>query len=52
MAGHPLILFSGMGADERVFAPQLEAFRTLTVPRWVPPRKDETLPHYGARVAK
>jgi pimeloyl-ACP methyl ester carboxylesterase len=47
----PLILFSGMGADERVFAPQAGAFPNLLVPRWIVPAGDETLACYGRRLA-
>ena len=48
----PLILFSGMGADERVFAPQVEALGNVIVPKWLPPRPDETLCAYGQRLAE
>ena len=48
----PLVFFSGMGADERVFAPQREAFPTLRVPRWIKPGKRETLANYAARMAR
>jgi pimeloyl-ACP methyl ester carboxylesterase len=52
MADHtPLILFSGMGADERVFAPQREAFPNLVVPPWIAPLPSETLALYAARFA-
>jgi pimeloyl-ACP methyl ester carboxylesterase len=47
----PLILLSGMGADERVFAAQLEAFPNLTVPTWIPPVGDESLAQYARRFA-
>jgi pimeloyl-ACP methyl ester carboxylesterase len=53
MQGDPsLILFSGMGADDRVFGPQREAFPHLIVPTWPAPRPDDTLPAYAARLAK
>lgn len=48
----PLIFFSGMGADERVFAPQHDAFPQLIVPRWIDPSEGETLPAYAARIAR
>jgi pimeloyl-ACP methyl ester carboxylesterase len=48
----PLILLSGMGADERVFAPQREAFHHLMVPRWIMPQADESLASYGQRLAR
>jgi hypothetical protein len=47
----PLILFSGMGADERVFGPQRDAFPELIVPRWIPALPGETLADYAARFA-
>ena len=47
----PIILFSGMGADERMFAKQLAELPNLTVPRWLPPKRDETLRHYARRMA-
>src|SRR5687767_7745630 len=47
----PLILLSGMGADERVFAPQLQAFPQLVVPKWIEPKADESLASYAARFA-
>ena len=51
MSHVPLILFSGMGADERVFAPQKAAFPHLFVPPWAPPVAGESLPSYAARLA-
>jgi pimeloyl-ACP methyl ester carboxylesterase len=48
----PLILFSGMGADERVFRPQMLAFPEIVVPAWITPDADESLACYAARVAK
>ena len=47
----PLILFSGMGADERVFEPQRRAFPHLIVPRWITPDPEESLPAYAQRLA-
>ena len=41
-----------MGADERVFAPQREAFPSLIVPEWIPPKKNESLAAYAARMAE
>lgn len=46
-----LILLPGLGADQRVFGPQLEAFGQLEVPAWLPPEPVETLPQYAARMA-
>jgi pimeloyl-ACP methyl ester carboxylesterase len=48
---HPLILLSGMGADHRVFLPQLKAFANLIVPKWIEPQPRETLKGYAARMA-
>ena len=48
----PLILLAGMGADERCFAPQREAFEQLIIPRWIEPHRDESLPDYAARFAR
>lgn len=52
MTDVPLILFSGMGADERVFAPQKAAFPHLIVPRWLPPTHRESLSSYAARLVR
>lgn len=41
-----------MGADERVFARQREAFPELVVPRWVEPNGGESLAQYGRRMAR
>lgn len=48
----PLILLSGMGADERVFAPQMAAFPHLVVPKWLEPVAGETLSAFGKRMAE
>lgn len=47
----PLILLSGMGADERVFSPQKAAFDNLTVPEWLEPLPRESLAAYAKRMA-
>jgi pimeloyl-ACP methyl ester carboxylesterase len=47
-----LILFPGLGADHRLLEPQLAAFPQLIVPPWIPPRKNESLPSYAARMAE
>lgn len=47
----PLILFSGMGADARLFKLQAPHFPQLIVPDWLPPEPKETLPEYGKRMA-
>ncbi len=46
-----LILLPGVGADTRLFEPQREAFPDLVVPDWLPPESEESLPHYGTRMA-
>jgi pimeloyl-ACP methyl ester carboxylesterase len=40
-----------MGADDRMFANQRAVFRQLRVPRWLPPRRSETLKQYAHRLA-
>jgi pimeloyl-ACP methyl ester carboxylesterase len=52
MQALPLILFSGMGADDGVFEPQLKSFPQLTVPRWIEPLPHESLAHYAQRFAE
>ncbi len=47
----PLILLSGMGADDRVFAMQLAAFGQAVCPAWIAPLKDESLANYARRFA-
>jgi pimeloyl-ACP methyl ester carboxylesterase len=47
----PVILLSGMAADERLFAPQLAAFPNLRVQPWVPPLPGESVRAYAARLA-
>jgi pimeloyl-ACP methyl ester carboxylesterase len=47
----PLILLGGMGADERLFGPQVCAFPQVVVPRWITPRADESIGDYAARLA-
>src|SRR5687767_15743899 len=42
-----------MGADERVFAPQMREIPQLMVPRWAPPASpDESLASYAARMVR
>jgi pimeloyl-ACP methyl ester carboxylesterase len=48
----PILLLSGMAADERLFAPQLAAFPNLRVPAWIEPRPREPLRSYAARLAR
>jgi pimeloyl-ACP methyl ester carboxylesterase len=47
-----LILMPGLGADHRLLGPQREAFPQLVIPPWIPPRKNESLPDYAARMAE
>jgi len=47
----PLLLLSGMGADERVFAAQMQAIPNLMVPKWIAPEAGESLARYAERFA-
>ena len=47
----PIVLLSGMGADARIFEPQLSAFPSLSVPAWMSPKPGESLPRYAERFA-
>jgi pimeloyl-ACP methyl ester carboxylesterase len=47
-----LILLPGLGSDRRLLEPQRAAFPQLVVPPWIPPRKNESLPQYAARMAE
>jgi pimeloyl-ACP methyl ester carboxylesterase len=51
MGETPLILFPGMGADRRIFEPQIAVFPQLIVPPWIKPEPHESLPHYAERFA-
>lgn len=46
-----LVLLPGLGADERLFAPQSKAFPHLHVPSWLRPNQGESLASYGQRMA-
>ena len=46
-----LILFPGLGTDERLFEPQKVAFPNLEVPPWIAPRPYENLSAYAQRMA-
>jgi pimeloyl-ACP methyl ester carboxylesterase len=50
--GTPLILLSGMAADERLFEPQRSAFPNLRVPAWIEPLPGESLRGYAVRLAR
>jgi pimeloyl-ACP methyl ester carboxylesterase len=47
----PLILFSGLAADDNVFAPQKLAFPQLIVPAWPKPESNDSLDSYCNRLA-
>jgi pimeloyl-ACP methyl ester carboxylesterase len=47
----PLILFSGMGADQSIFAHQIQCFPQLIVPKWIEPLPHEPLTDYAKRFA-
>src|SRR5215510_13793278 len=46
-----VVLLPGLGADERLFAPQRAVLPGLIVPRWPEPRRDDSLPRFAARLA-
>ena len=48
--GVPIILLSGMAADERLFESQLAAFPELRVQPWIQPIPGESLRAYAARL--
>lgn len=50
-AALPLILLSGMGADERLFVAQRAALPELIIPVWLPAEPGDTLASYGRRMA-
>jgi pimeloyl-ACP methyl ester carboxylesterase len=47
-----LVLLPGLGADHRLLEPQRAAFPQLIVPKWIEPRRGESLPEYAARLAE
>jgi pimeloyl-ACP methyl ester carboxylesterase len=49
--GVPIIMLSGMAADERLFVAQASAFPNLRVQPWIPPLPAESLRAYAARLA-
>ena len=48
----PLILLSGMGADERMFHELRPYLPEFTVPDWLPPQRGESLRSYARRMAE
>lgn len=48
----PLVLLSGLAANEEVFVPQRLAFPDLIVPAWLTPRDEESMEAYGHRMAE
>jgi pimeloyl-ACP methyl ester carboxylesterase len=48
----PIVLLSGMAADERLFKPQLEAVPGVRVQPWVAPLPGESIRAYAARLAR
>jgi pimeloyl-ACP methyl ester carboxylesterase len=45
-----IILLSGMGADERVFAELMSEIEGIRVPGWIPPLEGESLASYAKRL--
>lgn len=48
--GVRLVLFPGIGADHRLFEPQLARFEGARVPGWIEPKFRESLRSYGKRM--
>jgi pimeloyl-ACP methyl ester carboxylesterase len=48
----PILLLSGMAANEQLFTRQRAEFSDLLVPPWIDPRPGESLPSYAARFAR
>ncbi|MCB9857828.1 MAG: alpha/beta hydrolase [Phycisphaerales bacterium] len=46
----PLLLFTGMVADERLFEGQIEAFGHVIAPRWIEAHPNETIREYARRM--
>lgn len=47
-----LVFLPGLGADWRLFAPQLSSFPGSGVPEWIPPRRGESIGSYAERFAE
>jgi pimeloyl-ACP methyl ester carboxylesterase len=47
-----LVLFAGLGADERLFAPQRRLRAAIEVVRWIDPLPRESFAGYGRRIAQ
>lgn len=47
----PLILLPGLGADSRIWTPQIQAFPQLVAPDFIPSKSDDTLSAYADRLA-
>ncbi len=47
-----LVLFPGLGADNRLFQAQRSVFPELVVPKWPAPEPQEPLPRFAARCAE
>jgi pimeloyl-ACP methyl ester carboxylesterase len=47
-----MIFYPGLGADERLFAPQRVSFPELFIPALIPPRKGEGLAEYAVRMVE
>jgi len=48
---HRIIFLPGLGADQRLFEPQLHVLPSFTVLPWIPHRKNEMLSSYAERMA-
>lgn len=46
-----ILFFPGLGADWRLFKPQIEESKTLEVPSWLDPEEGESLENYAKRYA-
>lgn len=48
----PLLLFTGMLADERLFEGQIEAFGNVIAPRWIDATPNDTIRDYARRMVE